>query len=151
MAAGNLVSDDIIEGMMTNRIKERDCENGFILDGAVRTLVQAEMIDRVLAAQGRSLDCVIEMLVNEDELLERMEKRKADMIAAGETPRDDDNEETFRHRQKVYRDQTAPLIPFYKAQDKLYQVNGMGSIDEVAKEIDEILLRIKNLGKSSEN
>ncbi len=149
MAAGNLVSDDIIEGMISNRIKEPDCANGFILDGAVRTLVQAKMIDRVLAAEGRALDGVIEMVVDEDELVARMESRKAETIAAGGEVRDDDNEETFRHRQHVYREQTEPLIPFYRAQGKLHQVDGMGSIEDVAASIDKIIDRIDSVSNNS--
>ncbi len=139
IAKGDLVSDDIIEGMITNRIQKRDCDNGFILDGAVRTLGQAEMIDHVLAAQGRTLDGVIELVVNEDELVERLNTRIAETKAAGGQLRDDDNEDTFRYRQKVYRDQTAPLIPYYEEQGKLHKVDGMGSVEEVAEQLDGVL------------
>lgn len=139
MARGDLISDDIIEQVLTNRIDEDDCKKGFILDGAVRTVVQAEMIDRVLAERGRKVDAVIELVVDEEELVARLNQRVADTKAAGGTVRDDDNEETFRHRQKVYRDQTAPLIPYYFAQSKLRKVDGMGPIEKVAGEIDSIL------------
>lgn len=144
MASGNLVSDDIIEDMITDRIEKPDCKPGFILDGAVRTLVQAEMIDRVLDERNRSVDAVIELQVDEEALLARLNNRIQETIAAGGEVRDDDNEETFRHRQKVYRDQTAPLIPFYEAQDKLFRVDGMGSIDEVSGAIDSALKGVVN-------
>lgn len=139
LASGNLVSDDVIEDMIIDRIDQSDCKPGFILDGAVRTLVQAEMIDRVLSQRGRSVDAVIELQVNEEALLTRLNNRIQETIAAGGEVRDDDNEATFRHRQKVYRDQTAPLIPFYEAQGKLHRVDGMGSIDEVSSAIDSLL------------
>lgn len=139
MARGDLVSDDIIEKMLTARIEQDDCKPGFILDGAVRTLPQAEMIDRVLAGKGRSLDAVIELVVNEDELVARLNQRVKETVEAGGAVRDDDNEETFRYRQKVYRDQTAPLIPYYEAQGKLHKVGGMGTIDEVANAMDSVL------------
>jgi len=139
MDRGDLLADDIIEGMITERIKKADCAPGFILDGAVRTLGQAEMIDRVLAAEGRALDVVIELVVDEEELVRRLNQRIKETKAAGGTVREDDNEETFRHRQKVYRDQTAPLIPYYEAQGKLCKVDGMGTVEAVAAEIDAVL------------
>ena len=139
MASGDLVSDEIIEGIITERIQQDDCVKGFILDGAVRTVVQAEMIDRVLSKLGRKLDVVIELSVDEDELVARLNNRIKEAKAKGEPLRDDDNEETFRKRQGVYREQTAPLIPYYEEQGKLKRVNGMGAIDEVGAAIDAIL------------
>jgi adenylate kinase len=139
MDRGDLVSDEIIEGIISARIKEPDCKRGFILDGAVRTVGQAEMIDRVLKKQKRELDVVIEIEVDEEELVNRLRKRIADTKAAGKAVRADDNEETFRRRQAVYRKQTAPLIPYYRKQGKLRKVDGMGSVEEVASEIDAIL------------
>lgn len=139
MAAGDLVSDEIIEEIITARISQSDCARGFILDGAVRTVGQAEMIDRVLGKLGRKLDVVVELVVNEEELVERLNKRIAETVAKGETVRDDDNEETFRKRQQVYRDQTAPLIPYYEGQGKLRKVDGMGPIDAVAAAVDSVL------------
>jgi adenylate kinase len=139
MDGGNLVSDEIIEKLLTARIRQPDCENGFILDGAVRTVGQAKMIDRVLKKQRRALDVVIELVVDEDELVNRLKKRVADTKAAGKPVRPDDNEETFRKRQRVYREETAPLIPFYEKQGKLRKVDGMGSVAEVAAAIDAIL------------
>ena len=139
MDRGDLVSDAVIEEIITARIQEPDCARGFILDGAVRTVVQAEMIDRVLAKDGRALDVVIELVVNEKELLGRLKTRIKQAEKAGQPLRADDNEKTFKKRQQVYRDQTAPLIPYYREQGKLRQVDGMNSIDRVAAEIDGIL------------
>ncbi|MCA8887572.1 MAG: adenylate kinase [Parvularculaceae bacterium] len=139
MDRGDLVSDEVIEEIITARIGEPDCQKGFILDGAVRTVGQAEMIDRVLAGRGRALDVVIELVVDEEELVNRLKTRIADTRAKGLPVRPDDNEETFRKRQQVYREQTTPLIPYYENQSKLRKVNGMGAVDEVAAEIDAIL------------
>ncbi|MFN3960533.1 MAG: adenylate kinase [Parvularculaceae bacterium] len=139
MDGGSLVSDDIIEKLITARIREPDCTPGFILDGAVRTVGQAKMIDRVLKKQKRALDVVIELVVDENELVNRLKKRVAETIAAGKPVRPDDNEETFRKRQAVYRQETAPLIPFYEGQGKLRKVDGMGSVAQVANAIDAIL------------
>ncbi|MEO1013687.1 MAG: adenylate kinase [Pseudomonadota bacterium] len=139
MDRGDLVSDAIIEEIITERVKADDCGKGFILDGAVRTVVQAEMIDRVLEGLGRQVDVVIELTVDEEELVKRLNARVAETKAKGEAVRADDNEETFRKRQAVYREQTAPLIPYYDGQGKLRRVDGMGSIDGVAKAISDIL------------
>lgn len=139
MDRGDLVSDEVIEGIISARISEPDCKRGFILDGAVRTVGQAKMIDRVLKKQKRELDVVIEIVVDEEELVNRLKKRIAETRAAGKPVRADDNEETFRKRQAVYREQTAPLIPYYKKKGKLRTVDGMGSVEEVASAIDAIL------------
>ncbi len=139
MDRGDLVSDAIIEEIITERVKADDCGKGFILDGAVRTVGQAEMIDRVLSGLGRQVDVVIELTVDEDELVNRLKARVAETKAKGEEVRADDNEETFRKRQAVYRDQTAPLIPYYEGQGKLRRVDGMGEIEDVARAISEVL------------
>ncbi len=139
MDGGNLVSDEVIEQLITARIQSPDCKPGFILDGAVRTVGQAKMIDRVLKKQKRALDVVIELVVDENELVNRLKKRVADTVAAGKPVRPDDNEDTFRKRQAVYRQETTPLIPFYGEQGKLRKVDGMGSVAEVAADIDAIL------------
>ncbi|MFZ5617619.1 MAG: adenylate kinase [Pseudomonadota bacterium] len=139
MDRGDLVSDQIIEEIITARIKEPDCRRGFILDGAVRTVGQAKMIDRALKKQKRALDVVIELVVDEQELVNRLNRRIAEAKAAGKPVRPDDNEETFRKRQAVYREQTAPLIPYYEKQGKLRKVDGMGTVAAVASAIDAIL------------
>ncbi|MBB5518565.1 adenylate kinase [Amphiplicatus metriothermophilus] len=139
MDRGDLVSDEVIEAIITARIQEPDCAKGFILDGAVRTVGQAEMIDRVLAGQGRSLDVVIELVVDEKELLNRLRSRIREAEAAGQPLRADDTEETFQKRQQVYREQTAPLIPYYENQGKLRRVDGMGTVEQVAAAVDAVL------------
>lgn len=139
MDGGSLVSDKIIEKLLTARIQQPDCNKGFILDGAVRTVGQAKMIDKVLKKQKRSLDVVIELVVDEEELVNRLNKRVAETKAAGKPVRPDDNEETFRKRQRVYREETAPLIPFYEKQGKLRKVDGMETVAGVAAGIDAIL------------
>lgn len=139
MDRGDLVSDAVIEEIIAARVVQSDCDRGFILDGAVRTVPQAEMIDRILTKQGRSLGVVIELVVDDKELLKRLKNRIKDTREAGRPVRPDDNEETFKNRQKVYRDQTAPLIPYYEAQGKLRRVDGMKPVEKVAAEIDKIL------------
>ncbi len=139
MERGDLVSDETIEEILTARFKHQDCRRGFILDGAVRTVGQAKMIDRVLKKQRRKLDVVIELVVDEEELVNRLKRRVEETRAAGKPVRPDDNEETFRKRQAVYREQTAPLIPYYEKQGKLRKVDGMGTVAWVATAIDAIL------------
>lgn len=139
MDRGELVPDAVIEAIISERIAMPDCARGFILDGAVRTIPQADMIDRVLAAHGRSLDVVIELVVKEKELLKRLNQRVKDAEAAGQPPRPDDSEGTFKKRQRVYREQTAPLIPHYLAQGKLRQIDGMAPVEAVAATIEGIL------------
>jgi adenylate kinase len=139
MDRGDLVSDAIIEEIITSRIQSPDCARGFILDGAVRTVGQAEMFDRVLTKLGRRLDAVIELVVDEDALADRLETRIRQAREAGKPLRADDNVETFRKRQQVYRDQTAPLIPYYEGRGKLRRIDGMGSIEDVAYSIDALL------------
>lgn len=143
MDRGDLVSDAIIEEIISERIKADDCAGGFILDGAVRTAGQAEMIDRVLAKQGKALDAVILLEVDEDMLASRLETRIRQAKEAGQALRADDNVETFRKRQEVYRAQTEPLIPYYEERGKLRRVNGMGTIEEVASRIDAVLGEIQ--------
>ncbi len=139
MDAGNLVSDDIVAAIVEERIEAEDCAGGFLLDGFPRTDVQAEMLDAMLQKKERAVDVVIELKVDETALLDRLKKRIAETRARGDEPRKDDNEETFKYRLQVYKDLTAPLIPFYAAQDKLKEVDGMGSVAAVSAQIDAIL------------
>lgn len=139
MDAGNLVSDDIVAAIVEERIEADDCAGGFLLDGFPRTLAQAEMLDAILAKKGCGVDVVVELRVDEGALVDRLRNRIKETLEKGETLRKDDNEETFKHRLQVYKDQTAPLIPYYEGQGKLKVVDGMGSIDAVSAAIEEIL------------
>lgn len=143
MDAGNLVSDDVVAAIVEERIEADDCDGGFLLDGFPRTEAQAEMLDAMLEKKGRAVDVVIELVVDEDALLERLRSRIKETKARGEDVRKDDNEETFKKRLDVYREQTAPLIPYYEKQGKLKKVDGMGEIDAVSSRIDEILADFK--------
>ena len=143
MDSGNLVSDDIVAGIVAERIEQEDCKPGFLLDGFPRTLPQAEMLEKILAEKGRDLDVVLELKVDEEALVERLNTRIAETKAAGKEVRADDNEETFRHRLGVYKEQTAPLIPFYDEKGLLKEVNGMASIDEVTDQIRAVFAELK--------
>lgn len=140
MDAGNLVSDDIVAAIVEERIEADDCATGFLLDGFPRTEAQAEMLDAMLEKKERAVDAVIELRVDESALTERLLSRIAETKARGDEVRKDDNEETFKKRLAVYRDQTAPLIPYYEKQGKLKAVDGMGAVEAVSAAIDAILV-----------
>ncbi len=139
MDSGALVSDDIVIAMIAGRIDQPDCKNGVIFDGFPRTVAQAEALDEMLAKKGRPLSAVIELKVDEEALVKRLNNRIAETKARGEAVRGDDNEETLRKRLEVFRQQTAPIIPYYKGQNMLQSVDGMASIDTVETAIDQIL------------
>lgn len=161
MNEGKLVPDDIIIAMIADRISQADCRKGFILDGFPRTVPQAEALDRMLKEKGMKLDHVIEMQVDDDALIDRIAGRyacagcgagyhesfnrpKADGVcdACGGkkfTRRDDDNPETVRARLAAYHQQTAPILPYYEGKGALRRVDGMASIPEVARQIDQVL------------
>ena len=110
MAAGGLVPDEVVIGIISDRIEQPDARKGFILDGFPRTVGQAEALDTLLKAKHLELDAVVELRVDESALLKRVETRVAEMLARGETPRADDNAEALAKRLHAYRDQTAPLV-----------------------------------------
>jgi adenylate kinase len=139
MARGELVPDEVVVAIVSDRIDESDAKSGFILDGFPRTVPQAEALDHMLAQKGLKLDTVIELSVNEAILLDRVEKRIADMNARGEPVRADDNPDSLRKRLVAYREQTAPLVQYYRDKGLLTSVDGMASISEVALAIDHIL------------
>ncbi len=136
MARGELVSDEIVIGIIDDRLKESDVQNGFILDGFPRTVAQAEALDRLLAARGIKLDAVVELKVDESILLQRIETRIAEMTARGEAIRADDNPESLKKRLDAYRVQTAPLSAYYAKKGTLQEIDGMVSIDAVTAAID---------------
>jgi adenylate kinase len=136
-----LVSDDIVVGIIADRIEEPDAKSGFILDGFPRTVAQAEAFDAMLAAKGLKLDAVIEFKVNEAELVDRIVKRAKDTEARGEPVRKDDNPDVFKTRLDAYRKQTAPLSAYYDSKGMLRTVDGMKPIDEVTDAVKGILGR----------
>lgn len=137
MARGELVPDEIVIGIIDERLKQPDVGKGFILDGFPRTVAQAEALDRLLAAKGIKLDAVVELKVDEGILLKRIETRIAEMTARGESVRADDNPESLKKRLDAYRTQTAPLSAYYAANGSLLEIDGMMPIPEVEKAIDE--------------
>jgi adenylate kinase len=139
MAEGGLVSDEIVIGIIADRISEPDCAKGFILDGFPRTLPQADALDELLASKNRHIDCVIELKVDDTKLVERIETRARETLAAGGTVRADDNADALKTRLIAYYRETAPLIGYYYAHKLLKSVDGMAPIQEVSKQIGALL------------
>lgn len=161
MAAGGLVSDELVIGIISDRIDEDDVQGGFILDGFPRTVAQAEALDVLLKEKGKQLDVVIEMQVEDDPLIKRITGRstcgscgegyhdefkkpavegKCDKCGANDFQRRaDDNEETVRSRLVAYHEQTAPLVDYYAKTGKLKSIDGMVAIDDVTKSMLELL------------
>ncbi|NNU14856.1 adenylate kinase [Parvularcula sp. ZS-1/3] len=139
MDAGDLVSDDLVTGIIGERIDMEDCKPGFLLDGFPRTVRQAELLDEILEKKGRIIDVVLELSVDDEELVNRLNSRVAETKAKGGEVRSDDNEETFRKRLGVYNEQTAPLVPFYKDKGLVKTIDGMKSIDDVTAQIEAAL------------
>jgi len=161
MEAGELVPDEVVVGIISDRVDEEDCKGGFILDGFPRNTAQAEALDAMLEEKGLSLQHVIEMKVNPDILVERITGRfscgdcgagyhdiykpvskEGTCDECGSTNlnrRKDDNEETVRSRLEVYSNETEPLLPYYQGKGILRQVDGMASMDAVAGELNAIL------------
>jgi adenylate kinase len=139
MARGGLVPDNVVVGIVGQRMEEPDARKGFILDGFPRTVPQAVALDRMLETRGLALDAVIELRVDEDALVRRIESRIAEMKARGETLRDDDSPEVLHNRLRAYREQTAPLIAYYRQQGVLCTVNGMAPVPDVTVAIDKAL------------
>jgi len=163
MDRGELVPDEIVIGIVKERLQEPDCEKGFLLDGFPRTLKQAEALDNMLKELGRKIDAVIYIDVPEEEVVKRIvnrrtcrkcgavyhliyapprEPNKCDKCGGELYQRDDDKEETVRQRFKVYMENTAPLIDYYEKKGLLYKVDGTKSIEEVFQQIEEILKKI---------
>jgi adenylate kinase len=139
MARGALCPDEIVVGIVEQRVEQPDARKGFILDGFPRTVPQAEALDRVLEKHSLALDAVIELRVDEAALLKRIETRVAEMQARGEPLRDDDKPEVLHRRLGAYREQTAPLIAYYQQHGMLHTVDGMAPIPEVAAAIEQAL------------
>ncbi len=160
MDKGALVPDEIVLGMVEERLKQPDCEKGFILDGFPRTVPQAEALDKLLEKLGKKIDYAILIDVPDEELVKRLtgrrtckkcgmmyhvmfkppkEEGKCDVCGGELYQRADDNEETVRNRLKVYHEQTEPIIAYYEKKGVLHRIDGMGSIDEIFNRIVQVL------------
>ena len=146
MDAGELVSDEIVNAIVAERIDQKDCAKGFILDGYPRTLVQADAVGEMLEKRGLALDVVIELVVDDKALVGRIAKRAEETKAAGKPVRKDDDPAVFPERLREYYKKTAPLTGYYYAKGLLTGVDGMASIDEVTAEIESVL---KKAGKKA--
>jgi adenylate kinase len=142
MAGGSLVPDEIVIGIISDRLDQPDAAKGFILDGFPRTVPQAAALDGLLKKKHIKLDAVIELRVNESALLQRVETRVAEMRARGEEVRIDDTPEVLTKRLASYRSLTEPLIHYYSERRKLLTVDGMMTIEHVTREINRILAAI---------
>src|SRR3954467_8099307 len=142
MASGGLVPDEIVIGIISDRLDQPDMNKGFILDGFPRTVPQAEALDELLKKKHIKLDAVVELRVNESALLSRVETRVAEMRAGGGEVRIDDTPEVLSKRLASYRSLTEPLIHYYSERRKLLTVDGMMTIEHVTREINRILAAI---------
>ena len=155
MDQGQLVSDDIVNGLVEARLKEKDCEKGFILDGFPRTVIQAESLDNIMKKIGKKIDKVIALNVSDEEIIERITGRRVSKVTGkiyhikynppveekleDLEQRADDNEETVKKRLAVYNEQTAPVLDFYKKQDKVCEIDGSQKLEKITQDIIDIL------------
>ncbi|HEY1613024.1 MAG TPA: adenylate kinase [Rhizomicrobium sp.] len=135
MDRGELVSDEIVIAIIAERFDREECAGGAVFDGFPRTIAQAKALDEMLAQRGKRIDCVIELRVKDDVLVDRVEQR----IREGAVRRADDTPETLRYRLQVYYRNTAPLLEYYGAQDKVETVDGMAPIASVTLAIDGLI------------
>jgi adenylate kinase len=137
-AAGDLVPDDVTMAVVAERLAEPDCRGGYLLDGFPRTIGQAERLRDALAARGARLDVVVELVVDDEELIQRMSARRT-LVDGSWVVRDDDRPEIVRHRLEVYRAETAPLVDFYAAEGLLRPVDATGDVADVAARVHNAL------------
>jgi adenylate kinase len=140
MDAGGLVSDEIVIGIVADRIEEADAKKGFILDGFPRTLAQAEALDAMLASKGLKLDTVLELKVDQSKLVDRIVKRAEEAKAAGQPVRKDDDPEVFKTRLEAYNRDTAVVSPYYAKRGQVIEIDGMQPIDSVTAAIEKALV-----------
>ena len=145
MESGGLVSDDIVIGIVAERIEQPDARAGFILDGFPRTVAQAEALERMLADKGLHLDAVLEFKVDQNQLVGRIEKRAAECHARGEPVRKDDDPEVFKTRLAAYNRDTAIVAPYYRGRGQLIEIDGMRPIDEVTDAVFHALERAQRV------
>lgn len=139
MDSGGLVSDDIVVGIIRDRIAEPDAKKGFILDGFPRTVAQAEALDAMLKSEGLKLDAVIELVVDQTKLVDRIINRAAEAKAAGQPVRKDDDPEVFKTRLEAYNRDTAVVSPYYEKIGKLTKIDGMQPVDTVTASLAKVL------------
>jgi len=135
MDSGALVPDEVVNQIVFDRVEEADCVKGFILDGYPRTVGQAEALQKMLQSKGQKLDAVIELVVDQNALVDRMKRRVEETVAAGGKVRSDDNPEAFAKRLVEYKAKTAPLSQFYSSTGELKQIDGMATVSEVTNAI----------------
>jgi adenylate kinase len=140
MESGGLVSDEVVIGIIADRIAEADARKGFILDGFPRTVAQAEALDAMLSGAGLKLDAVIELRVDQSKLVDRIVRRAADAKAAGQPVRKDDDPEVFKTRLDAYNRDTAVVAPYYEKRGQLTVVDGMQPVDTVTAAIAKVLV-----------
>lgn len=138
LASGAYVPDEVTNAIVRDRLDQPDAVGGFLLDGYPRTLAQVRELDEMLAAQGTSLDAVLELTVDTEEVIQRLLKR------AEIDGRADDTEDVIRHRLKVYNEETAPLAVLYRGRGLLYQVDGMGEMEAVAERLQAVLAALQS-------
>ena len=143
MASGELVPDEVIVGLIRERIAQRDARDGFILDGFPRTVPQAEALETMLSGNGDALSAVLNFSVPEPELVDRMLQR------ARAESREDDRAETIRERLRVYREKTEPLIGYYRKKDLVADVPGVGTIPEITARVDNALMSVRRAGTAA--
>jgi adenylate kinase len=143
MDRGDLVPDDIVVGIIAERLDKPDCAKGAVFDGFPRTIAQAEALDRMLVGRGSKIDAVIELKVDDEAMVGRMETRVRENPGSA---RADDNPQTLRNRLAVYHKNTAPLLDYYRAQGKLASADGMAPIPEVAAAIRSVLTALGSKG-----
>lgn len=155
MDKGQLVSDEIVNGLVEDRLQEDDCENGFIMDGFPRTTAQAEALDKILKKLGKEIEKVIALNVSDDEIVDRITGRRVSKKTGkiyhikynppvDENPEDleqraDDTEEIVLKRLNVYNEQTAPVLEYYKNQNKVYEIDGAQKLEKITEDIINIL------------
>ncbi|GGH25335.1 adenylate kinase [Alsobacter metallidurans] len=139
MESGGLVSDDIVIGIVADRIEEADAKRGFILDGFPRTVAQAEALDQMLEAKGLKLDAVVELVVDQNALVHRIVKRAEETAAAGLPVRKDDDPEVFKTRLAAYNRDTAVVSPYYEETNRLKRIDGMQPIDSVTQAVKDAI------------
>lgn len=139
MDRGDLVPDEVVIGIIAERMQDKDCANGVVFDGFPRTVGQAKALDQMLAGKKQSVQHVVVMDVDQVQLTKRVENRAAEARAKGEAVRKDDDPAVFKDRLSVYNRDTAPILPYYEGQGKIRRVDGMQTIDQVTAQIDKVL------------